>query len=42
MEKKPSYEKPAIIYKEKIEARAGVCTGGKADIGACPAGPITS
>lgn len=24
MQKKP-YEKPAVIYKEKIEARAGSC-----------------
>ncbi len=39
--KKP-YEKPAVVYREKIEARAGACTPGKADTGACPSGPITS
>ena len=26
MSKKP-YERPAVVYKEKIEARAGTCTG---------------
>lgn len=40
--KKP-YEKPAIIYREKIEARANACSEpGKADTGTCPSGPITS
>jgi hypothetical protein len=41
MDKKPVYQKPAIIYKEKIEARAGACGGGKATSGTCVA-PITS
>jgi hypothetical protein len=37
--KKP-YEKPRIIYTEKMEARAVSC--GKVDSAACPAGPVTS
>jgi hypothetical protein len=37
--KKP-YEKPRIIYSEKMEARAVSCA--KADAGACAAGPVTS
>ncbi len=35
-----AYEKPAVIYKEKIEGRAGSCT--KAGSGACGAGPYIS
>jgi hypothetical protein len=41
---KQSYEKPAIIYQERIEARAGVCSGGvppKAVSASCGA-PLTS
>jgi len=26
VEKKKKYEKPAVIYREKIEARAGACS----------------
>jgi hypothetical protein len=36
---KKSYEKPAIVHTEKLEARAGTCT--KADQG-CDPGPIQS
>ena len=37
--KKP-YEKPRIIYVEKLEARAVACA--KADSVGCAAGPVTS
>jgi len=37
---KKSYQKPAIIHTEKIEARAVTCQ--KADDSACGGGPITS
>jgi hypothetical protein len=37
--KKP-YEKPMVIYTEKMEARAVACA--KADSVACAAGPVTS
>lgn len=37
--KKP-YEKPRIIYSEKMEARAVACA--KADAATCSTGPITS
>lgn len=37
--KKP-YEKPRIIYSEKMEARAVACA--KADSAACAQGPTTS
>ena len=37
---KKTYQKPAIIHTEKIEARATTCS--KADSGSCPGGPITS
>lgn len=37
---KKSYEKPAIIHTETIEARAIKCT--KADDASCPGGPLTS
>lgn len=38
---KKRYEKPAVIYKEKIEARAGACS--KAGTGACgTSGPYVS
>lgn len=38
------YEKPRIIYSEKIEAKAGSCAGGgaKTDIGAGCTGPFIS
>lgn len=37
---KKSYERPAVIYTEKLEARAVVCA--KADDSMCGAGPIQS
>ena len=41
MSKKP-YEKPQIIYREKIEARAGACTGGTPKGGAGCTPPLVS
>ena len=38
--KKKTYEKPAIIHTERMEARAATCQ--KGDTNACPGGPITS
>ena len=37
---KKTYEKPAVVHTEKIEARAVSCN--KADSTNCEAGPITS
>ncbi len=37
--KKP-YEKPRIVYSEKMEARAVACA--KADSASCAQGPVTS
>jgi hypothetical protein len=37
---KKTYEKPAIIYTEAIEARAVACA--KLDSTQCPGGPVTS
>ena len=37
---KKSYERPAILHTEKLEARAVTCT--KSDDTACSAGPIQS
>ena len=37
---KKTYQKPAIIHTEKIEARATTCQ--KADDSVCAGGPITS
>jgi len=37
---KKSYERPAVLHTEKLEARATVCS--KADDTACSAGPIQS
>ena len=37
---KKTYEKPAVVHTEKIEARAVACA--KANSTACEAGPITS
>ncbi len=37
--KKP-YKKPAVVYREKIEAKAGSCL--KAGSGACSSGPYVS
>jgi hypothetical protein len=37
---KKTYQKPAIIHTEKIEARATTCQ--KADSNACAGAPITS
>jgi hypothetical protein len=34
------YEKPSIIYREKIEARAGSCV--KAGTSGCDPGPFVS
>ena len=38
------YEKPQIVYRQSLEALAGVCgdASGKADGTACPSGPINS
>jgi hypothetical protein len=37
---KKTYERPAIVHTEKLEARAVSCT--KSSDGACSAGPIQS
>ena len=37
---KKTYEKPAIIHTEEIEARAVTCA--KVDNTSCAAGPVTS
>ena len=37
---KKTYERPAIVHTEKLEARAVACS--KASDGACAAGPIQS
>jgi hypothetical protein len=37
---KKVYEKPRVIFSEKVEARAVACA--KADAGACAEGPIQS
>ena len=37
---KKTYERPAIVHTEKLEARAVACA--KADDTACGAGPIQS
>jgi hypothetical protein len=37
---KKTYERPAIVHTEKLEARAVTCV--KADNSACAAGPIQS
>lgn len=37
---KKAYEKPRVIYAEKVEARAVGCA--KADAASCEAGPIQS
>ena len=41
MSKKP-YEKPEVIYREKIEARAGSCTGSPPKGGAGCGAPLVS
>lgn len=43
MMKKP-YEKPTIVFREKIEARAGACnsTGGGANKGTGACTPVVS
>ena len=38
--KKKTYERPAIVHTEKLEARATQCA--KADGASCGAGPIQS
>ena len=37
---KKTYERPAIVHTEKLEARAVTCS--KASDGSCAAGPIQS
>jgi len=37
---KKTYEKPAVVHTEKIEARAVACA--KSNSSTCEAGPITS
>ena len=37
---KKTYEKPRVVYAEKVEARAVGCA--KADAGTCAEGPISS
>lgn len=37
---KKTYERPAIVHTEKLEARAVTCT--KADSNVCAAGPVQS
>lgn len=37
---KKTYERPAIVHTEKLEARAVVCS--KADPNACGGGPVQS
>ena len=37
---KKTYERPAIVHTEKLEARAVACN--KASDGSCAAGPIQS
>lgn len=37
---KRSYDKPQVVYREKIEARAGSCT--KVGAGDCGAGTFVS
>lgn len=39
---KKSYEKPAIIHTEEIEARAVTCSKDSTTIATCAMGPITS
>lgn len=34
------YEKPAVVYKEKIEGRAGACA--KVGVAGCGSGPYNS
>ena len=38
--KKKTYERPAIVHTEKLEARATTCV--KADSASCAQGPIQS
>lgn len=40
MEPKKPYEKPRVVYREKIEAKAGAC--GKTGAGTCGTGPYVS
>ena len=40
MPEKPTYQKPAVIYAEKVESRAATCA--KADAVACAGGPVQS
>jgi hypothetical protein len=40
MEAKKPYEKPQVVYREKIEVKAGAC--GKTGAGPCGTGPYVS
>jgi hypothetical protein len=41
--KKKPYERPRILYRERLEAAATLCTPpGKGDPLSCPSGPISS
>ena len=44
MQEKKPYEKPAVIYREKIEARAGSCSssGGGPQKGTANCTPVVS
>ncbi|HPE71577.1 MAG: hypothetical protein KDI73_11655 [Candidatus Competibacteraceae bacterium] len=41
---KKTYAPPRILSRERLEAVAGVCSGGtsKTNIGSCPSGPVAS
>lgn len=43
-DEKKTYEAPAILSREPLEAIAADClaSGGKTNSGACPSGPINS
>ena len=40
MESRKPYEKPSVVYREKIEAKAGACT--KTGASTCGSGPYVS
>ncbi len=40
--KKKKYEKPAVVYKEKIEAKAGSCAKAGSGSPSCGSGPYVS
>jgi hypothetical protein len=39
---KKSYERPAVLHTEKLEARAVVCSKADSSTPSCGAGPIQS